>query len=742
VVTAADARLPEETLEDLYDHAPCGYLSTTPDGVVVKVNETFLEWTGHCREDVLGRRFRDLLTPGGRMYHETHVAPLLRLRGSVKAVALELLCADDRRLPVLVSSELRTDGSGNPGLVRTAIVDQTDRSTYQRELVRARRAAEESEGRIRVLHRAAAEFAAATGTSEILAALTAVLSDQPGAAGAGVWLLDADRGVLVHDRADDPAPATLASPVVPTAGALPLAAAVRGRDVVVLTRDGAERALEDAMRDAGIESLLAVPLLADGEVIGAYQIGFRHAADLPPEQLELHRTLARQATAAVERTRLDEEVRHLARHDPLTGAANRAQFADRLDLAVADARRTGRPVAAMFLDLDGFKAVNDGLGHRRGDELLVEITRRLRRVVRPGDTVGRLGGDEFAVLCPGADPAEAGSIAGRLGEVVREPLTLDGRTVAVTASVGIVVYGPDSCPAAASAGQLLQDADAAMYRAKLLGKDRHVMYDATLDAEFTRRSEIEALLRTALDGDGVVVHFQPIVDLPHRTVTGVEALCRLDPGDGRLLAPDEFIHVAEERGLVAALGRRVLEFACAQLVAWDADGAPELTLAVNVAADQAGEADFADDVLGILAGTGFPPERLVVELTESALLAASPATVSGLRRLRAEGVGIALDDFGTRYASLRYVQQFPLTALKVDRSFVAALPGGHVERAIVRSVAQLAADLGVSCTAEGIETDAQLEFLTELGVHGQGYLLARPMDATACRDLLRTAALP
>ncbi|SFL36987.1 sensor domain-containing protein [Geodermatophilus ruber] len=490
-MTPGDTDFPEEDLEDLYEHAPCGYLSTRPDGTVVKVNATFLDWTGHRAEDVIGRPFQDLLTPGGRIYHQTHVAPLLRLQGSVKAIALELLCPGGRRLPVLVSSDVRADASGTPVLVRTAVVDHTERRSYERELVRARKAAEDSERRVRVLHRAAAQFAEATSTAEVVAALAGILADEPGNAGAGVWLVDPDRAALVHAGEDGPPAASVADAAVPAAAPVPLAAAVRGHDVVAVpTPAAAEQdfpAVALPMHRARVESLLAVPLAADGGVVGAYQATFRRRRGFTPEQLELHRTLARQAGAAIERSRLDEEVRHLAQHDPLTGAANRALFTSRLDQALADARRTGAPVSAMFLDLDGFKAVNDGHGHSAGDDLLVEIAQRLRRVVRPRDTVGRLGGDEFAVLCAGADPAEAAHIARRLEEAVRAPVAVAGRsvTVTVTASVGIVVHDPGSCPPA-SAGQLLRYADAAMYRAKALGKDRHVMYDTTFGTELPR----------------------------------------------------------------------------------------------------------------------------------------------------------------------------------------------------------------------------------------------------------------
>ncbi len=743
-MTAFDALRLEETAEELLERAPAGYLSTLADGTVVRVNDTFCRWTGLRRHDVLGRPFPNLLTAAGRVYHDTHVLPLMFLRGEVRDVSVDIVCAGNRRLPVLINANVKRGEDGEPVLVRMAVFDATDRLGFQRELVRARRTAEASGRRLRILQQASSAFAEAGTTAEVLDALGHVLADGFTCTGADAWLLEPDAQLLrraggpaVDEHGDERLGTTVLDLGVPT----PLTDAFRLRDVIAVrpatasAQDYPDSAA--ALIAARIGLLVAAPLVAEGQATGVYHVAFRRPPDRWADDLDLFRTIGVAAGTALERARLHEQLQFRATHDPLTTAANRPLFIERLDRALLDGADRGRPTTVMFMDLDGFKDVNDRFGHRVGDELLVEMVRRLRAALRPRDTVARLGGDEFAVLCADTGAQGADAVARRLEQAVSVPYRSEGGVLSVTASVGITVHDPAAQGAGTpTSAQLLKDADAAMYLAKATGKNRHVVYDEELESRLSRRAEVEQLLREALDGDGVVLHFQPVFDLARHVATGVEALCRLRDRDGTLVPPDEFIGIAEERGLIARLGRRILERACAQVAAWDADGARPVTLAVNIAADQAARPDFADEVLAVLEGTGFPADRLLLELTESALLEATDATIDGLRQLRDRGIGIALDDFGTRYASLHYVQQLPLTTLKIDRSFVAPLPGGPAERAIVRSVAALAHELGLRCTAEGIETDEQRQFLADLGVQGQGYLLAVPMDAAGCRAVL------
>ena len=741
-----DSALPAMTADPYYDEVPCGLMSTLPDGTVIRINSTFLAWSGLDRADVLGRRFVDLLTSGARIYYDTHYAPLLQLQGEVAEVALDLATRDGGRLPLLLNAQLRTDPDGAPLVVHISAFAASQRATYERELLRARRTAEESEARVRVLHRSIAELTEAADVSEVVQSLLRVVPPSVRASGMTVWLLDETTDVLVEVGRTG-LPHAVAPDQIPVTAPLPAAAAYCCRQPIAVESPEAAGddfpLLADALLAARVESVLAVPLESQGRLLGVYQLAWRRGRVISADELDLHATLGRQTGDALERARLRSELQHHALHDQLTGLANRTLLTDRLEQALARAERSGTPLTVMFCDLDGFKAVNDGLGHRAGDLLLIEVASRLRRAVRPADTVARLGGDEFAVLCEGADTPEAERIARAIAGSVRRPVEVEGDEASVSVSVGVVVHAGGEPTTAAA---MLRDADTAMYEAKSAGKDRHTVYDAGLRAECAERARLEALLRDALDPniDGtatVVVHYQPVVDLADGALRGMEALCRLDDGD-TLVPPGEFIGVAEETGLIVALGQRVLEEACRQVTEWEAQGLTPVTVSVNVAAAQAARESFAGEVLATLARTGCPPERLVLELTESALLEATPATLTGLERLRGAGLGVSLDDFGTRYASLHYVQRLPLTGVKIDRSFVAGLPEARAERAIVRAVASLADDLGLSCTAEGIETREQLQFLSELGVLGQGYALARPMEPADCAELLRRGPHP
>jgi diguanylate cyclase (GGDEF)-like protein len=521
-------------------------------------------------------------------------------------------------------------------------------------------------------------------------------------------------------------------------------AARTGEPVVLADLEECESSdpeLAGAMLRARLQTLVAVPLLSEGSLLGVYLVAFPRARPHSAEDLELHRTLGRHAGQALERASLHEELGHLALHDPLTGLPNRMLLYDRIEQALAGAARRGTPVCLMMLDLDGFKRVNDGLGHRAGDEVLVQVGRRLSEVVRTSDTVARLGGDEFVVLCEGVDDQVMDALLAQVEQAVGQPMRVEDQEVRVTTSIGVVVHLPGGA-SDASGVELVRAADAAMYRAKKQGKARHSLYDGALQQEAEERGRTEALLRSSLEQDGVVLHYQPLFDLVTGAATGVEALCRLRGADGGLVMPDVFIPVAEQRGLIQHLGRRVLLLACRQLAAWHASGLDHVSMSVNVAADQAAQDSFVDVVAEVLRETGCPARSLVLELTESTLLTAGDTTVDSLRRLRELGVGIAIDDFGTRYASLHYVQHFPLTELKIDRSFVAGVPEQRVETAIVTAVAGMARALDVVCVVEGIETAEQAAFLATLGVVGQGYHLGRPTAPEVCEAALRAAPRP
>jgi diguanylate cyclase (GGDEF)-like protein/PAS domain S-box-containing protein len=433
---------------------------------------------------------------------------------------------------------------------------------------------------------------------------------------------------------------------------------------------------------------------------------------------------------------MHDELAWRAYHDELTGLPNRALLADRLTEALHSAHRGDASVALLFVDLDRFKVVNDSLGHATGDELLVEIAHRLRAAIRPTDVVARMGGDEFVVLVEGVARAEdLTGLVERVREAIAEPVRLGSQAITVTASIGIAVADGHT------AESLLRDADTALYRAKDQGRNRFEIFDDALRASAVRRLEIEGLVREALAHDGVRVHYQPIVDLEGEIVA-VEALARLVTPDGRLLEPRAFLDVAEECGLIVPLGSRVLHEACAQAARWAAELGPAAPrrVTVNVSARQLAHPGMVGDAAEALAASGLEPHRLCLELTENALIEASPATGLTIECLRTLGVALAIDDFGTGYASLAYLKRFPVDYLKIDRSFVAGLGGESEDSTIVRAIITLAGTLGLTPVAEGVENAEQLARLRSFGCGlVQGWYVGPPEPAGDLSRRLRPA---
>lgn len=425
-----------------------------------------------------------------------------------------------------------------------------------------------------------------------------------------------------------------------------------------------------------------------------------------------------EAGHALLRCELPAHLQGLPLRDVLTGTATPALFGERIGGALARAAGSGRPLAILLLDVA--TAQDAGTGGAVPDDLVATLSARVQGAEH---SVARVGQQRFAVLREGCTPAEARRVAELLQQVLEQPVP--GHSP-VSVSVGGVVVEPVMDGRSVTVRDVLTWCTGALNAALAGGRGRRVLHTAARRQATRALAQAERTLRRALADDAVVVHYQPVVHLHTGRVMGVEALCRLRLPDGSLLPPAQFIDAAEDSGLLVPLGRVALETACRQQVAWAGQG-DDLDVAVNVAASQAADPGFTGDVLRALSATGCAPHRLVLELTESALLTATPETLDFFTVLRAEGVRVALDDFGTRYASLDYVRSFPLDELKIDRSFVAGLPGSRVARAIVRMVAQLASDLDLVCVAEGIETAAQAQFLDELGVLGQGYAVGHPV---------------
>jgi diguanylate cyclase (GGDEF)-like protein/PAS domain S-box-containing protein len=441
-----------------------------------------------------------------------------------------------------------------------------------------------------------------------------------------------------------------------------------------------------------------------------------------------------------ERKALEEQLTHQAFHDSLTTLANRALFHDRVEHALTKTRRTAKPLAVLFLDLDNFKTVNDSLGHAAGDQLLVGIAGRVNAAVRTGDSVARFGGDEFAILLEDVrDESEATEVAHRIDLALRAPFHLDGKDVFITSSIGIAL----STAEASSADELLRNADVAMYTAKERGKGRQVTFEPDMHAAVLRRLELEADLRRAVEREEFMVYYQPLFDLRSGLMTGVEALVRWRHPERGLVSPVDFIPVAEDTGLIVPLGNWVLRQACRDASDWQRrfPGAAPAKVNVNLSARQLQQAGLVEEVSAALHDSGFAASNLVLEITESVLMQDAASAVSWLTELKNLGVQLAIDDFGTGYSSLSYLQQFPVDTLKIDKSFVDGV-GRETERAALASaIIDLGRTLGLKTVAEGIEEAAQASELTLLGCDvGQGYHFARPMERERLELIMAEAA--
>ncbi len=433
-----------------------------------------------------------------------------------------------------------------------------------------------------------------------------------------------------------------------------------------------------------------------------------------------------------ERKRAEARLAHDAFHDALTALPNRALFLDRLSHVLgAAARHPAERFAVLFLDLDRFKVVNDSLGHHAGDHLLVAVAGRLSGAIRPGDTVARLGGDEFGLLLDGIhDAAEAAQVADRVQRALAPAVELGGQELFVTASIGIAVQSPRYH----EPDEVLRDADVAMYQAKLKGKACSVVFDAEMHGSVVERMQLEADLRRAVEhGEGFVLHYQPIVALRTRRVIAVEALARWNHPTRGLLAAADFVPVAEESGAMVALGEWAVRAACAQLAAWQRLPAfAAVPVSVNLSPRQFHRPDVVDALRRAVRDSGIDPRFLVVEVTEAAIMDDVEASAEKLAALREIGIQIHVDDFGTGYSSLSYLHRLPITAVKIDRSFVAGLASQRESADVVKAIVSIAESLDFDVIAEGVEAEAQVASLEELRCrYGQGHHLAAPMDAAA-----------
>lgn len=445
-------------------------------------------------------------------------------------------------------------------------------------------------------------------------------------------------------------------------------------------------------------------------------------------------------TDVTERHSAAEELAYRASHDALTGLLNREALLDYLESALASDSRTSDTsptVGVLFIDLDRFKMVNDTLGHAAGDDLLRIVVDRIRKVMREGDTLARLGGDEFIILCEDADAEASMRVADRVTKAVAQPVGLGNETAFVSASIGVTVSGPGS-----TAPSLLRDADVAVYRAKASGRARAVLFSETMRTEVTERFRMERALRQSLEDADLSVVYQPVYSLSGGSLLGFEALVRWEP-DGSPVSPDVFVRLAEDTGLITLLGDVVLAHAAVVLAELHCVGATDLSVSVNVSPIQLSEPGLLERVAQIAEGLDGRPGRLVLEITETALLGDPDAARQQLEALRAHGVRIVLDDFGTGYSSLSTLRGFPLDGFKIDRAFVRELTSNTRDRSIVSAMTELGHALGMFIVAEGAETDADVAAVRALGCDSvQGYALGRPMPSADALELARSHQAP
>ncbi|MDP3651428.1 MAG: EAL domain-containing protein [Rhodoferax sp.] len=460
----------------------------------------------------------------------------------------------------------------------------------------------------------------------------------------------------------------------------------------------------------------------------------------------LKQTNAHLVIATMESLRLTEQVEmarveldHLAHHDPLTDLPNRILMQDRLGQAIEAARRQGRQLAVIYMDLDRFKHINDSLGHAVGDQLLRSVAQRLVACVRHSDTVSRQGGDEFVLLLPLIEHAEDAALsAQKMLGALAQPHHIDDHDLYVSVSIGIGIFPNDGQDAEA----LVKSADAAMYYAKETGRNNYKFFESGMNLRAIQRQSIEASLRKALDQQEFALYYQPKVNLVSGAVVGVEALIRWQHPEQGLLQPSHFVAIAEDCGLILPIGRWVLREACLQAQAWQQMGLPPITMAVNTSATEFRDRDFLYNLRTTLDETHFDPHCLELELTEGVLMQEAESTHIVLHALADLGVQLAVDDFGTGYSSLSYLSRFPIDTLKIDQSFISHMSANPDDAAIVSAVISMGKSLNQRVIAEGVETPAQLAFL--LAQHcdeGQGFYFSRPVTAQAFASLLQTGRL-
>jgi len=680
-----ELRTSERRLRTLYSHTPALMMSFRPDGSLLSVSDLWLHKLGRSGPEVLGQPFTDFMPAESAQYIQAYVLPELLQRGQCRDVACRWVTGRGELIESRLSAVWERNARGQPTRALAVIEDVTENQRLahfaaQREFIEVTLhsigdgvVACDAEGRIQYLNPVAEALLGVQRQSALGHAFDQTLV-----------LLDPETRL----RIDNPVLRCLRTG---RGSGLPREALMRGLS-------GQQHPIQHAVS----------PIFGPhGQLRGAVMV-FQDV---------------REARA------LEQRMAHLAHHDALTDLPNRVLLQDRIQQACERSRREGGGFGVMFLDLDHFKHVNDSLGHAAGDELLREMARRLKATLRTCDTICRLGGDEFVMLVGDIqNPQDLGAVAEKVLAEVARPCLIAGRDMNMSVSLGLALFPADG----ENVEMLMKHADTAMYRAKREGRSRYHFFSRALDEAATVRLQLEQDIRRGIAAREFIVHYQPLVQALDGAVIGAEALVRWQRGPEECWAPGQFIPVAEESGLIVALGEQVMEQSCAQLRQWLDLGLPVQRLCINVSPLQFAAPGFVEQVLAQAGRHQINPALLELEITEASLMSHPEQTREALQRLKAAGMKVALDDFGTGYSSLGYLRQFPVDTLKVDRSFVAEVHQDAGNQQLVAAIVAMAATLKLHVVAEGVETQSQAALLADMGCDTlQGFLFARPMPAAA-----------
>jgi len=694
-------------------------------------NENFTKVFGYPREDVdrTVKSWHDAAHPDDRVRVETGMRRVIESGGESWSDEYRFRRADGSYAEVLDRGHVIRDAAGKAVRMIGAMAD-----------VSARKEAEEKMRSQALRQRLVAEFGqqvlASVDLADVLGRAMALVSATLNAEYCNVLELDPEGKRLVFKATVGWPAEWIGRRSVPVVPGSPVDLVLSRREALVFedlreeTRFSASPLLE-----LGVRSGIQVPIYGSERTFGALGAYSQQVRRFTEDDVSFLQTVGNILSVAIERKNTEDQLSYLAQFDSLTGLPNRHLFHDRLAHTMTQARRSSRPMAVLFIDLDRFKLVNDTQGHSAGDKLLKEAATRLNQCVRGGDTVGRFGGDEFgAILSDLAKPGDASIVAQKIIDALARPFHLDGHETYISASVGITLFPADG----EEPGALITNADAAMYRAKEQGRNTYQYFTREMNEQALARVHLEAALRRALERKEFLLHYQPKVDLESGAICGVEALLRWQHPERGMVSPVEFIPVLEDSGLIVPVGEWVMREACGQIRVWQQSGLAVPPVAVNLSARQFQQKDLEPIVRSLLAETGVDPSLIQFELTESLLMKEPEAAARTLNGLKDLGVKISVDDFGTGYSSLAYLKRFPIDALKIDRAFIRELTTDPDDAAITLAIIGLAHSLKLRVVAEGVETEGQLNFLSSHACDEmQGYYFAKPAAPAELEAMLR-----